>query len=107
MSLPHDLGPSKLILIANLAFTTTCQFNPKVDIDRIDLKLSNGDKLAEEINGVLEKHDDNIKVIFTSLDQWQVFQKDTDTKHLETVEKMKEISVLNTATDPVVKNYNL
>merc|ERR1711915_17615 len=78
----------------NLQLQSQINVETKSNVDKINIRLLEGDKLAEEINGVLEKHDDNIKLILTSLDQWQVYQKDTDTKHLETVEKMKEISVL-------------
>merc|ERR1712228_782710 len=78
----------------NLQLQSQINDETKSNVDKINTRLLEQDKLAEEINGVLEKHDDNIKLILTSLDQWQVFQKDTDTKHLETVEKMKEISVL-------------
>merc|ERR1711915_180123 len=78
----------------NLQLQSQNNDETKSNVDKINTRLLEGDKLAEEINVVLEKHDDNIKLILTSLDQWQVFQKDTDTKHLETVEKMKEISVL-------------
>ena len=39
----------------------------KVDIDRINLQLTNRDNLTEEINGVLARHDANIKFLFTSL----------------------------------------
>merc|ERR1711915_930310 len=62
----------------NLQLQSQINDETKSNVDKINTRLLEGDKLAEEINGVLEKHDDNIKLILTSLDQWQVYQKDTD-----------------------------
>ena len=51
--------------ILPLQFRINCE--TKVDIDRINLQLTNRNNLTEEINGVLARHDANIKFIFTSL----------------------------------------
>merc|ERR1712025_344728 len=63
-------------------------------IESVNTKLENNDKITEEIKGVLEQHQDDIKSLTSMLENLQKSMSNADSNHLETVEKMKEITVI-------------
>jgi len=68
----------------------------------INEKLLTNEKLAEEINGVLEKHEDEIRLLSSSMSS-------SNTNHIQTVEKVKELSVLiaNIKEQMIIQETNI
>merc|ERR1712106_706031 len=65
-----------------------------ISLGSVNEKLLNNDQITEEINGVLEKHQDDIKLITSELESLEKSMSNSDTNHLESVEKMKELTIL-------------
>merc|ERR1711892_15608 len=62
-----------------------------ISLGSVNEKLLNNDQITEEINGVLEQHQDDIKLITSELESLKKSMSNSDTNHLESVEKMKEL----------------
>merc|ERR1711892_395149 len=65
-----------------------------ISLGSVNEKLLNNDQITEEINGVLEQHQDDIKLITSELESLKKSMSNSDTNHLESVEKMKELTIL-------------
>merc|ERR1711935_763116 len=65
-----------------------------IPLGSVNEKLLNNDQITEEINGVLEQHQDDIKLITSELESLKKSMSNSDTNHLESVEKMKELTIL-------------
>merc|ERR1712106_470168 len=65
-----------------------------ISLGSVNEKLQNNDQITEEINGVLEQHQDDIKLITSELESLKKSVSNSDTNHLESVEKMKELTIL-------------
>merc|ERR1712106_101425 len=65
-----------------------------ISLSSVNQKLLNNDQITEEINGVLEQHQDDIKLITSELESLKKSMSNSDTNHLESVEKMKELTIL-------------
>merc|ERR1712106_224082 len=65
-----------------------------ISLGSVNEKLLNNDQITEEINGVLEQHLDDIKLITSELESLKKSMSNSDTNHLESVEKMKELTIL-------------
>merc|ERR1712106_427288 len=65
-----------------------------ISLGSVNEKLLNNDQITEEINGVLEQHQDDIKLITSELESLRKSMSNADTTHLESVEKMKELTIL-------------
>merc|ERR1711892_868441 len=64
-----------------------------LSLGSVNEKLLNNDQITEEINGVLEQHQDDIKLITSELESLKKSMSNADTTHLESVEKMKELTI--------------
>merc|ERR1712106_660179 len=65
-----------------------------ISLGSVNEKLLNNDQITEEINGVLGQHQDDIKLITSELESLKKSMSNSDTNHLESVEKMKELTIL-------------
>merc|ERR1712106_314362 len=65
-----------------------------ISLGSVNEKLLNNDQITEEINGVLEQHQDDIKLITSELESLKKSMSNSDTNHLESFEKMKELTIL-------------
>merc|ERR1712106_393353 len=65
-----------------------------ISLGSVNEKLLNNDQITEEINGVLEQHQDDIKLITSELESLKKSMSNADTNHLESVEKIKELTIL-------------
>merc|ERR1712106_162388 len=65
-----------------------------ISLGSVNEKLLNNDQITEEINGVLEQHQDDIKLITSELESLKKSMSNADTAHLESVDKMKELTIL-------------
>merc|ERR1712106_299525 len=65
-----------------------------ISLGSVNEKLLNNDQITEEINGVLEQHQDDIKLITSELESLKKSMSNSDTNHLESVEKMKELTII-------------
>merc|ERR1712106_1117011 len=65
-----------------------------ISLGSVNEKLLNNDQITEEINGVLEQHLDDIKLITSELESLKKSMSNSDTNHLESVDKMKELTIL-------------
>merc|ERR1712128_290698 len=65
-----------------------------ISLGSVNEKLLNNDQITEEINGVLEQHQDDIKLITSELESLKKSMSNSDTNHLESVEKMKDLTIL-------------
>merc|ERR1712106_348454 len=65
-----------------------------ISLGSVNEKLLNNDQITEEINGVLEQHQDDIKLITSELESLKKSMSNADTNHLESVEKIKELTII-------------
>merc|ERR1711892_992232 len=65
-----------------------------ISLGSVNEKLLNNEQITEEINGVLEQHQDDIKLITSELESLKKSMSNSDTNRLESVEKIKELTIL-------------
>ena len=63
-----------------------------ISLGSVNEKLLNKDQITEEINGVIEQHQDDIKLITSELESLKKSMSIADTNHLESVEKIKMLT---------------